>query len=78
MCVMSPYSTVTEYVCWQLDSVDRVIFCVFLNTDLDLYESWMQVYFPSTHPITANPADDSGRYYYYYTHLTASFPGQSG
>jgi hypothetical protein len=30
----------------QLDSVDRVVFCVFLDIDLRLYETWMQVYFP--------------------------------
>jgi len=48
------------FICLQLDSVDRFIFCVFLNTDLDLYESWMQVYFPSTDLTTTEPADASG------------------
>jgi len=48
-----------EYIL-QLDTVDRFIFCVFLNIDLVLYESWMQVYFPSSDLTTVDPADASG------------------
>jgi len=47
-------------ICLQLDSIDRFIFCVFLYTDLDLYESWMQVYFPSTDLTATDLTDASG------------------
>ena len=34
----------------QLDQIDRIIFCLFLDIDVRLYESWMQVYFPCSPP----------------------------
>jgi len=30
----------------QLNLVDRVVFCLFLDVDVQLYNSWMQHYFP--------------------------------
>src|SRR6218665_762900 len=30
----------------QLHSIDRVIFCLFLQVDLHQYQKWMQAYFP--------------------------------
>ncbi|XP_069677087.1 macro domain-containing protein CT2219-like isoform X3 [Periplaneta americana] len=38
--------TVREFLEKNPQSVDRVIFCLFLPTDLNIYENLMQVYFP--------------------------------
>jgi len=45
--------------CVQLDSIDRVIFSVFLNIDMNLYQSWMQVYFPSCADTTSDDTDSA-------------------
>ena len=31
---------------WQLNTIDRVILCVFNEPEFTLYEKWMQTYFP--------------------------------
>lgn len=38
--------TVREFLEKNSDKVDRVIFCLFMEKDIDLYEKEMQVYFP--------------------------------
>ncbi|KAI4486321.1 hypothetical protein M0802_012360 [Mischocyttarus mexicanus] len=38
-------STVTNYLISNIDSVDRVIFCLFLNSDKKIYEKLLQSYF---------------------------------
>jgi len=37
----------------QLTEVDRVIFCLFLDVDVQLYNSWMRHYFPRSTDISA-------------------------
>lgn len=38
-------STVTNYLINDIDSVDRVIFCLFLNSDKEIYEKLLPSYF---------------------------------
>lgn len=33
-------------LCYQLDEVERVIFCLFLHVDVHCYSVWLRKYFP--------------------------------
>jgi len=39
--------TVRTFLEENQDKIDRVIFCLFLKTDVKIYENLMQVYFPA-------------------------------
>jgi len=38
----------------QLTVVDRIIFCLFLDVDVQLYNSWMRHYFPRSMDASAH------------------------
>ncbi|KAL3872956.1 hypothetical protein ACJMK2_036125 [Sinanodonta woodiana] len=51
---------VREFLTANTDSVDRVIFCLFLAKDVDLYEENMQIYFPVETVVTSKLEGSSG------------------
>jgi len=38
---------VHNFLCKHSEKIDRIVFCIFMESDLDIYEKQLQMYFPS-------------------------------